>query len=109
MKIGYSNDPEKRLEKLQTGNPHSLRLAAVIPCQSEEEGRKLERTLHWLAERKYRRLAGEWFLIYGSWRGLLEQAIKACRVDDKELQIPITKAQQKMIELEILNEARNRI
>lgn len=109
VKIGYSANPEERLARLQTASPNTLRLAATIPCESEAEGRKLERTLHWLAEKKYRRISGEWFLICGSWRGLLEQAVKAARMDAKEMQIPQSKRQAKRAEMEILREAVARI
>ena len=42
VKIGKSNNPEKRLAELQTGNPHKLVLYGVIENVSQE----LENRLH---------------------------------------------------------------
>jgi hypothetical protein len=55
IKIGYSNNPQGRLQLLQTGNPYPLEVLATIPG----EGRRKERELH---ERfATSRLSGEWF------------------------------------------------
>jgi len=35
-----------------------------------------ERTLQWLAGKKHRRMEGEWFIIYGSWKKFIAQAMK---------------------------------
>ena len=59
IKIGKSNDPEKRMAELQTGNPKILRLIATIPCKSEQEAFDLEKALH--KTFKSRWLHGEWF------------------------------------------------
>lgn len=81
VKIGYTTNPDGRLKDLQVGNPNKLILAMMLECKSEEDGRKLERTLHWLARKRFQMLRGEWFLIQGSWKKLVEQALKACRVE----------------------------
>ena len=55
VKIGKSNNPEKRLAELQIGNPHKLVLYGVIDDVSSE----LERRLHRILDPF--RLEGEWF------------------------------------------------
>ena len=55
VKIGKSNNPEKRLVELQTANPHKLVLYGVIDDVSSE----LERRLHRILDPF--RLEGEWF------------------------------------------------
>ena len=55
VKIGRSDNPEKRLTELQTGNPHKLVLYGVIENVSQE----LESELHRILDPF--RLEGEWF------------------------------------------------
>ena len=74
IKVGFSHDPDERIKSLQTGNPNRLYLGASIPCDSEDIARMLEKTLHWLLKKKYRKLHGEWFIIYGSIPELLALA-----------------------------------
>lgn len=81
VKIGYSTDPDTRVAKLQTGNPNKLQVCLRLKCRDEADGRRLERTLHKLAHKRFQSLEGEWFIIKGSWKKLLEQALKACRVE----------------------------
>ena len=76
VKIGYSNDPDKRLATLQTGNPRELIVAVAIAFDTELMAREAERALHELAERKYRRLVGEWFSIKGSWPRFISDGLK---------------------------------
>ena len=65
VKIGMSQNPENRLKELQTGNPHPLTLAAIVPG-----GYVLERQLH---ERfAAHRLSGEWFQLTREIRGQIE-------------------------------------
>lgn len=54
VKIGVSAKPDQRLREVQTGNPHPLELALIVPG-----GYALERRLH----QQYApiRLRGEWF------------------------------------------------
>ena len=55
VKIGRSDNPENRLAKLQTGNPHKLVLYGFIDNVSQE----LESELHRILDPF--RLEGEWF------------------------------------------------
>jgi hypothetical protein len=55
-KIGYTNgDPNQRLTKLQTGNPHQLTIVGDFPCA----GKFTEKLLHDFFAKS--RLSGEWF------------------------------------------------
>lgn len=81
MKIGYSSNVSQRLIDLQTASPTKLKLRATILCETEKEARTLERALHWMAERKSKRLNGEWFIIFCSFKDLIEAAIKKCQLD----------------------------
>ena len=58
VKIGYSNNPHKRLEQLKSGCPFPIKVLGMILCQDAEA---LERVYH----RKYKHLRthGEWFNI----------------------------------------------
>ena len=76
VKIGYSKSPEKRLESLQTSNPQKLKICMSFPFDSESEAREMERTMHWLASKRFKRLNGEWFIIYGSWKKFISQCFK---------------------------------
>lgn len=59
IKIGKSNDVDKRLKSLQTGNPRKLTLMASIKCKSPDDAFKLERKFH--AKFKSSQIRGEWF------------------------------------------------
>jgi hypothetical protein len=76
VKIGYSNDPEKRVSELQTGNPRKLKLIISIPFDTEELAREAEQTFQWLAGKKHRRMVGEWFIIYGDWKKFTADALE---------------------------------
>ena len=76
VKIGYSKDPEARLKGLQTANPDKLKICLSLPFESEDLARELERTMHYLASRKHKRLCGEWFFIYGSWKKFISESMK---------------------------------
>lgn len=54
IKIGCGNDPAKRLNFLQTGNPRRLTLVGYFPGDFSLETRLHERFAQW-------RLCGEWF------------------------------------------------
>lgn len=56
IKLGFSNEPEKRLADLQTGSPFPLALIGTCPGSA-----KLERRLH--SQLKDRHRTGEWFEI----------------------------------------------
>lgn len=59
IKIGKSNNPDKRLRELQTGVPDTLSIIGLIGCCSEKKAYELEELLH-KAYRKVR-IRGEWF------------------------------------------------
>ncbi len=60
-KIGKSDNPEKRVCSLQTGNGKKLSLINTIKCKTQEKGFILESKLH--AKFKKYRKQGEWFAI----------------------------------------------
>ncbi len=63
IKIGKSNNPDKRIEVLQTGNPNKLKVVVLLECETIKRAYKLENYLHWKL-RKYK-LHGEWFKPHG--------------------------------------------
>lgn len=76
VKIGYSSNPENRCRDLQTSNPGKLKVCVKLPFDTEAEAREAERTLQSLAGKKHRRMNGEWFVLYGSWKKFIAQAMK---------------------------------
>jgi len=76
VKIGYSADPDKRCQDLQTGNPRKLHTIIKIPFETEELAREAEQTFQSLAGKKHRSLQGEWFMIYGDWNKFVAEAMK---------------------------------
>jgi len=76
VKIGFSSNPHKRMEELQVGSPHRLKLGTTIAMPTIEDARKMERIMHDLVAARFKRLSGEWFLIYGSWRKFIKQSFK---------------------------------
>lgn len=88
VKIGFSKNPEERLATLQTGNPSALKLSAMILCKDKAESMRLEAALHSIAEKRFKRLAGEWFLIYGSFKKLIEQAMLAAGIAAEPVATP---------------------
>lgn len=61
VKIGMSDDPEKRIKQLQTGNPRILRIIISIKCNSRQHAFELEKTLHRMLERN--NILNEWFFV----------------------------------------------
>ena len=61
IKIGMSDEPEKRIKQLQTGNPQLLRIIISIKCNSRQHAYDLERTLHRMLERN--NILNEWFFV----------------------------------------------
>lgn len=55
-KIGISNNPEKRLKSLQTGNDRVLKIIHKIICQNSNQ---VENALH--NKYNFLRVNGEWF------------------------------------------------
>jgi hypothetical protein len=58
-KIGISNNPEKRLENLQTSNARELSLELKLGPFSEQEAFNLEKKLHKIFDKYH--IRGEWF------------------------------------------------
>jgi len=61
VKIGMSDDPEKRIKQLQTGNPQVLRIIISIKCNSRKHSFDLEKTLHRMLSRN--NILNEWFFV----------------------------------------------
>ena len=59
VKIGVSDDPEKRLRTMQTGNQKPLRLLGSVPFQSRSDAFEVEKYLH--EKYSHYRSKGEWF------------------------------------------------
>lgn len=58
IKVGRSDNPERRLHQLQTGCPYTLRIILVLPHGGHKE-RGVHRDLHrWRTRQVY---GGEWF------------------------------------------------
>ncbi len=76
VKIGFSKTPDKRLKELQTGNSAKLKLCLSLPFDDEREAQLMERCLHRVCGKRFKRLTGEWFIVYGSWKKLIAQAQK---------------------------------
>tara|TARA_R110000824_G_scaffold111593_6_gene260221 strand:- start:2268 stop:2579 length:312 start_codon:yes stop_codon:yes gene_type:complete len=57
IKVGRSQDPERRLKQLQTGAPHRLKILLVAPGLGYQE-RHVHQVLHHCRNRGKR---GEWF------------------------------------------------
>jgi hypothetical protein len=58
VKIGYSEDPSRRLRQLQTGHERKVELAHQEPVPAEQAS-KLERLVH--EANRHHRIQGEWF------------------------------------------------
>lgn len=56
VKIGYSNNPQKRLSQLQSGNPQRIEVLATI---EDDNPQSLESNLHSIF--REHKLSGEWF------------------------------------------------
>jgi len=57
VKVGRSDDPERRLSQLQTGSAHTLKIILTLT-----DGGSLERSVHGcLRKYKTRNMSGEWF------------------------------------------------
>lgn len=77
VKLGYSDNPERRLKQLQTGNPENLK---IFHCEEIEVDniRKAEKSLH--TTLGYKRLKGEWFSLNVS--DAISEAIYARIMED---------------------------
>jgi hypothetical protein len=59
IKIGYSRDPQDRLQKLQTGSPVKLELLGTVKCRDDSHAKSIEKLAHNIFHKQRRR--GEWF------------------------------------------------
>lgn len=75
VKIGYSNNPDDRLRALQTANWEKLKVSLLMPFETEALAREAERTFHYLARKKHKRLSGEWFMVYGNWKTFIKESM----------------------------------
>ena len=85
IKIGYAANLQRRLRALQTGSPWKLEVKAAIKCESKDDAIKLEGCIHFVAGKRFKRLEGEWFFVIGSWKKLIEQAVKMSHLGGKKL------------------------
>ncbi len=60
FKIGVSNNPQRRLKNLQTGNPHPLKVVLSVPCVGIS-AYEAEALIHRHLGKE--RVLGEWFEI----------------------------------------------
>lgn len=62
VKVGYTQDIDRRLAEIQVHNPYPVSLLFTLPCESVGQAKKLERFLH---RQLYNNghLHGEWFLL----------------------------------------------
>jgi len=74
VKIGIGKSPEARLEELQIGNPHKLKLIKVIENKTE----LTELHLHQLFSKDH--LNGEWFNLSKELRDYLNEAMSNLNV-----------------------------
>ena len=88
VKIGSTNDPERRVKTLQTGNPRKLIIKASLLFDERKQAEEMEFTLHHLATKKHKRLVGEWFMIYGSFKSLIGDAYKIFDGNAKTRKVP---------------------
>ncbi len=63
VKIGYSKNPTKRLNQLQTGHPKTLKLIKTFDYRSHGKitERIMEKRIHFILRRFKVRHNGEWF------------------------------------------------
>lgn len=61
VKIGFAKDVEARLAEMQIGSPLKLNLMGKLKCESLENARALERSMH-KTFHEYS-VAGEWFAL----------------------------------------------
>lgn len=61
VKIGISDNPEKRMKQLQTAFPEKLEIKYIEPFETKIKARELEKFLH--KDISHLRSHGEWFSI----------------------------------------------
>lgn len=83
IKIGYADNPDRRLRELQTGNPDKLEIIALTWVMSWKLARRVEKRCHAILDKVNKRIDGEWFDIDGWW------AKKVIAVAAREENIPL--------------------
>lgn len=121
IKIGVAQDVKKRLDSLQTGCPYPLKVICAIGCDNREHALATEKRLHRYFG--HSRVGGEWF--YGGIKidKLDESILDINKLDEigvkrhardieqfrrRRYEFGEIEADQE-VELEILQEANNRI
>jgi len=74
IKIGYSRDPEDRLQKLQVGSPVRLKLIGTVKCRDERHARSIEKLAHNIFHEQRR--TGEWFHLSRKHLGQIKHLIE---------------------------------
>lgn len=64
VKVGFSARPAYRVDELQTSNPLTLTMFAVVRRDTVEEARALEATIHDRLKQAGRHIRGEWFRLW---------------------------------------------
>jgi hypothetical protein len=85
FKIGMATDVERRLDEMQVGNPRKLRIRASIKLEDQKQAQTMERCLHHLAEKKFKRVRGEWFRLYGDIKTLMAEAAKMGHIEEWQM------------------------
>jgi hypothetical protein len=68
VKLGYSDDPHRRLRELQTGNPRTLALFGYIEFETKIAAECVEKIYHkYLSETKFVTGGEEWFSVRADW------------------------------------------
>lgn len=63
VKIGYSNNPPKRLKELQTGSPNKLSLCGSLGLKDENLARAIEKIILFYLNSEGVQAKGEWYEI----------------------------------------------
>lgn len=78
-KIGISNNPEKRIKSLQTGNEKLLKIIHKVYCENYNE---VETALH--NQYKFLKINGEWFELS---KNDVEKFPESCKKIDENFKI----------------------
>jgi len=76
VKIGYSNNMDKRKETLQTASPHEIMVICLFPYKEKSAAMEMEAHLH--SKLNKHRIRGEWFSKYPV-LGFLKSNGKQCK------------------------------
>lgn len=94
FKFGVSNNPKRRLQTLQTGNPQQLGLLVAFPCQGIS-AYAAEATIHRYLGPEH--VKGEWFRIESDDRLVqLAQTIKSAVQKKKQEEDPVERMKREI-------------